>query len=55
MASSKHPGFKAVAGKMAKQQGISVKQASAELASSTRNAGSAARKANPHLNRVKGK
>jgi hypothetical protein len=49
-----HPGFKAVAAKIAKKQGISTKRASAELAASTRRAGTKARKANPRLKRVKG-
>lgn len=51
--SKKHPGFKAVANKIAKKQGVSVKTASKELAASTRRASPAARKANPRLNRVK--
>lgn len=49
-----HPGFKAVASKIAKKQGISKERASAELAAGTRRAGAKARKANPRLNRVKG-
>lgn len=49
-----HPGFKAVASRIAKKQGVSVKEASAELAASTRRASSAAKKANPRLKRVKG-
>ena len=52
---AKHPGFKAVQAKIAKSQGVSPKAAGAILASSTRNASPAAHKANPHLNRVKGK
>ena len=40
---------------MAKKQGISTAQASAELAASTRKASSKAKKANPRLKRVKGK
>lgn len=51
--SSKHPGFKAVASKMASSQGISTKRASAELAASTRGASKSAKKANPRLTRVK--
>ena len=50
-----HPGFKAVAGKIAAQKGIPMARAGAILAASTRRAGAAARKANPRLNRVKGK
>lgn len=51
----KHPGFKNVAAGMAKKQGISTEQASAELASSTRKASPSAKRANPRLNNVKGK
>lgn len=50
---TKHPGFKAVARKIASKQGISMKQAGAILASSTRKASSTAKKANPRLKRVK--
>jgi hypothetical protein len=54
MAKSKgHPGFKAVAGSMARKQSISKKEASAELAASTRKASAKAKRANPRLNRVK--
>lgn len=53
--SKAHPGFQNVAAGMAKRQGISRKAASAELAASTRRASPAARKANPRLNRVRGK
>jgi hypothetical protein len=52
--SKAHPGFKAVASRMASKQGVSQKTAAKELAASTRNAGSRARKSNPRLNRVKG-
>lgn len=51
----KHPGFKAVAGRMARRQGISRKAASAELAASTRRASKGAKKRNPRLKRVKGR
>ena len=51
---TKHPGFKAVAQKIARKQGVSVKQASAILASSTRNASPAAKKVNPRLKKVRG-
>lgn len=47
--------FKAVASGMAKKQGISIKAASAELASSTRKASSSAKRKNPKLKKVKGK
>ena len=50
---TKHPGFKAVAQKIARKQGVSMKQASAILASSTRNASTSAKRANKRLNRVK--
>lgn len=52
--SKSHPGFKAVAEKMASRQNISTKEASAELAASTRNASKSAKAANPRLKRVKG-
>lgn len=52
--SSKHPGFSAVASKIAKKEGVSKKSASAILANSTRNASSMAKKKNPRLKRVKG-
>jgi hypothetical protein len=47
-----HPGFDAVAAKIARQQGISIGAARAILAKSTRGASKGARKANPRLNRV---
>lgn len=50
----KHPGFKAVKASIAKKEGVSSKAAGAILASSTRGASKAAKKANPRLNRVKG-
>ena len=46
--------FKAVAAKIAKKQGISKDRASAELASSTRNASAKAKRKNPKLKKVKG-
>lgn len=52
---AKHPGFKSVQASIAKRQGISKDRAGAILAASTRKASPAARKANPRLNRVKGK
>lgn len=48
-----HPGFKAVASKIAKKEGVSKKAAGAILAKSTRNASAAAKKKNPNLKRVK--
>ena len=50
----KHPGFKAVQASIAKKQGISKKAAGAILASATRKASPAAKKANPRLKREKG-
>jgi len=54
MATKKHPGFKAVQSKIAKQ-GYSKKAAGAILASSTRDASAKAKKSNPKLKKVKGK
>lgn len=51
----KHPGFKAVQGKIARQQGISRERAGAILAASTRGASAKAKRANPRLKRVRGK
>ena len=51
---SKHPGFKAVQSKIASQEGLSKKAAGAILASRSRGASGAAKKANPRLNRVRG-
>lgn len=54
MASNKkHPGFKAIAEKIAKEQGISKENAAAILAASTRRASPAAKRKNPRLKRVK--
>ena len=55
MLSGKHPGFKAVQARIAAKEGVSKKSAGAILAASSRNASPAAKKANPALNRVKGK
>lgn len=56
MAKSKaHPGFKAVASKVAKSEGVSPAKAGAIVAAGARNASKAAHKANPKLNKVKGK
>lgn len=52
MASKKHPGFKAAAANIAKKEGISKEAASAILASSTRKASPAAKRANPNLKNV---
>jgi len=51
--SKKHPGFKKVASKIAKQQKLSIKKASAILAASTRKASKKAKKKNPKLKKVK--
>ncbi len=52
--SGKHPGFKAVQNKIAAKEGVSSDRAGAILAAASRGASSAAKKANPKLNRVKG-
>jgi hypothetical protein len=49
-----HPGFKAVQEKISKSQGVGMERAGAILASQTRKASPAAKKANPRLKRVKG-
>lgn len=51
--SKEHPGFKAVEKKI-ENEGYTKEQAGAILASKTRKASSAAHKANPKLNKVKG-
>jgi hypothetical protein len=50
----KHPGFKAVAEKIAAKQGVSKESAGAILAAGARKASKAAVKANPNLKKVKG-
>lgn len=52
--SKAHPGFKAVQSGIAKKQGISKEAAGAILASATRKASPAAKRANPNLKKVKG-
>lgn len=54
MAKSKHPGFKSVQNKIAREQGISKDRAGAILAASTRSASAGAKRENPRLKRVKG-
>lgn len=49
-----HPGFKAVAGQIAKKGNYSMEAARAILAARTRNASASAKKANPNLKKVKG-
>jgi len=51
----KHPGFASVQAKIAKKEGVSKVRAGAILASATRGASKAAKKANPRLAKVKGK
>lgn len=48
-----HPGFKSVQKSIAKKSGVSMKSAGAILASKTRGASKAAKRANPRLKRVK--
>lgn len=48
-----HPGFKSVANKIAKKEGVSKEAASAILAASTRKASAKAKAANPRLKKVK--
>ena len=50
-----HPGFKAVAGSIARKEGVSIKTADRMLASRTRNASPSAKAANPRLSKVRGK
>lgn len=49
-----HPGFKAVAKKIAAKQGVSKESAGAILAAGARKASPAAIKANPNLKKVSG-
>ena len=49
-----HPGFKAVAAKIAKKEGVSKDRAGAILAAGARKASAKAVKANPNLKKVKG-
>jgi hypothetical protein len=51
--SKAHPGFQSVVNTIAKKQGISKKRAGAIIASKTRGASPAAKKANPRLKRVR--
>lgn len=48
----KHPGFKAVQNKIARQQGVSKDRAGAILAKSSRNASAKAKRKNPRLKKV---
>lgn len=51
---SRHPGFQAVQSDIASKEGVSKEAAGAILAKQTRKASPSAKKANPHLKRVKG-
>lgn len=50
----KHPGFKAVAAKVAAKQGVSKERAGAIVAAGARKASPVAVKANPNLKKVSG-
>jgi hypothetical protein len=50
---TKHVGFKSAQRSIARKEGVSMKAAGAILASSTRKASPAAKRANPRLKRVK--
>ena len=52
--SKTHPGFQNAAKQISKKEGLSFDRAKAILASATRKASPAAKKANPNLKRVKG-
>ncbi len=48
-------GFKSAQNSVAKKEGVSKQAAGAIIASASRNASPASKKANPNLNKVKGK
>lgn len=50
----KHVGFKSVQKQIARKEGVSMKAAGAILASASRKASPAAKRANPRLRKVKG-
>lgn len=50
---SKHPGFKSVQKSIARKEGVSMKQAGAILASSSRKASASAKRKNPNLRKVR--
>jgi len=52
--SVKHPGFKAVAARIAAKNNVSKDRAARILAASTRNASATAKRKNPRLKRVPG-
>lgn len=49
-----HPGFKAVAAKISRQDGVPMNRAKGILAAASRGASAQAKRANPRLKRVKG-
>ena len=51
---NKHPGFKAIQEKIAKKEGLPMKNAGAILANAGRNASAKAKKANPKLKAIRG-
>lgn len=51
---NEHPGFEAVARRIARERGIPLERARAILAARTREASPAAKRRNPRLKRVKG-
>jgi hypothetical protein len=51
----RHPGFAAVAARIARHQAVPIRRARAELAAATRRASKAAKVRNPYLDRVKGR
>lgn len=54
MAGNAHPGFEAVAKKVAAKEGVSMERARAIVAAGARNASAKAKAKNPRLNKVKG-
>lgn len=54
MATRKHPGFRAVAEKIAAREHLPIARARAILAASSRHASAAAKRKNPRLKRVRG-
>lgn len=50
---TKHPGFKSVQKSIARKEGVSMKQAGAILASSSRKASASAKRKNPNLRKVR--
>lgn len=53
--SKAHPGFNAVAKKVAAREGVSMDRARAIVAAGARNASAKAKRANPNLKKVRGK